>query len=633
MLSKLLQTNDDEDSDDDDQYTDKLTHTNISISSGQDSQVNQTQVDSDSNEQNVLNETFNRSSNDSDSDSEQTNFNETIYSNNLVNSTTKDLEELIDPLPLQGYSSAILAIFLAVTAPLSNRIAADYVHKIGSEDGNPVPFLLLTYAVCAAFWVTLYSTYALFYDPNYPLPHISMDMWLKGTFVGMVFFFLPIWIRLQGSANCRRNMRSQKQALASFNFSSVSVWKVTTSIPTAPSLYFMVVLITYTTRLFGFSSYTAAEEFSFFSIAVALLFLTVAREEAVYGKGKSSNQSFLLPGGQSIALPVALTKRWTLLLRKGVRKTRELWLTMNRVLSDIEDNRASWQVLNFLMLQSGMAFAEVIYATATRSSGVFSMSTDNILCSIALAFGLSAIRISTRLPSTMFSYGYFRVESICGFANGVMLIYIAVLIVVESFERSSSQGYGGIARAFSVCLFGILGNLLGLYFFPPETRRENHNVQSIYLHIVTNTLAFLSMAVSTATRALVPDWHSLDIGVACVVGCGIMTFSLPLIIRSGQLLLLMVSKEKQGRLQSVEEQLKSIPGVTRMASLRMWNLTPASVMVSVKLEVENGIDALHRDVLAGARSIFSMIGIAPANCIIQISCADTAALSEKPVEN
>lgn len=285
-------------------------------------------------------------------------------------------------------------------------------------------------------------------------------------------------------------------------------------------------------------------------------------------------------------------------------------------------NRASWQVLNFLVLQSGMAVVELIYASATHARGLFSISADNLFCSIALAIGLLAIRVSVRKSSSSFTYGYSRIESVCGFANGIMLIYVAVLIVLEAFERVAIGSSGAVGRAFSVCLFGIVGNGLGLYFFPPETRRENHNVQGIYLHIVANTLAFASVAVSTATTAVVPEWRTVDIGMAIVVAFGVVGFSIPLIVRSGRLLLLMVPREKVAAMECVEDRLLCIGGVCVVSGLRIWNLTPNCVIASVRLEVERDSDSLHGEVLAASREVFALMGIAASQCTIQISHGD-----------
>lgn len=552
---------------------------------------------------------------------------------NHLNGSFGDVEENSDPLPLT-YSTAIVAIFLAVSSPFANRIAIDFSFKLGADEGNPLPFLLLVYAACTVFSLFFFTSYGVFISLPQMLffPKIPFDMWWYGAFVGLLFFVLPTGIRFQSSSSCRRNLRAQRQAVPSLLPSNMSTFKFASSIPSALLLYPVTILTLLGTRVSGLSSFTRAEELSFFSISSGLLFTIVARAESVHTRGRSQNNSLLLPGGQQIEIPIALTRRWTLFLRQTGRRIREALLTISQVVADIEENRMSWQVLNFLMLQSGMAVAEVIYASVTRASGLFSISTDNIFCSIALGSGLFAIRMSTRKPSTMFSYGYFRVESICGFANGVLLIYVATLIVLESFERSGSQGYGGIGRAFSVCLFGIVGNVLGLYFFPPETRGENHNVQGIYLHIVTNTLAFSSMAVSTVTRALVPDWHLLDIGMACIVACGVVGFAVPLIIKSGRLLMLMVSTDKRGKLKSVEERLKGISGVRRMHGLRVWNLTPNRLIASVKLEVENDSENLHSEVLSNARSAFTIMGIVASECTIQISTQDFHIHFDKPTD-
>lgn len=565
---------------------------------------------------------------DSDISNEHTNNSQSghpsVYHKDSRNDTLADklsiTENDSEPLPL---STAALAIFLAVTAPLANRIASDFSQKISVDDGNPAPFLLLVFGSCTVFSLALFVFHGLFtvYPQELSLREISFDVWWKGSLIGFLFFFMPIALRHN---TFRKSFSGLRVVFPTFPSTVLVVLNLTTATPSTLFLYTVALFVMFAMDRIGYSSTSSDEELSFFSISSAFLLAIVAREETAYSQGRPWRDQ-TRRSSQTSEFPMLFSKKMALYFRQNGKRFREFVTNTRKTVTDFgsqaRTNRASRQVLSFFMLQSGMAVSELVYATVTHTSGLFSISTDNLFCSLALATGLMAIRISARKASTVYSYGYSRAESIGGFANGVMLIYVAALIVLEAQERSAMHGSTAIGRAFSVCILGISGNALGLYFFPPETRRENHNVQGIYLHIVANTLAFTSMAVSTLTKAMAPpEWYVVDVGVVCAVACVVIGFAVPLMVRSARLLLLMVSKEKKKRLARVEERLAGIPGVCQVNGLRLWSLTPNSLVGSVKLEVDGeSQNSVHSEILSNARSVFAMMGVPSSQCTVQIS--------------
>lgn len=383
----------------------------------------------------------------------------------------------------------------------------------------------------------------------------------------------------------------------------------------------IVLLRILSTTVFGFQ-----EPLSFSSVLAAFMLCCIS----VLDSGQSRSDNRQEPSFRERSRSFNSGDISSVVGRGTARQLRYIWKilsssalvsvhSMRDIIRHARLNKASWQVLNFLVLQSGMATVKLIYATMTHASGLISISADNFFCCISLAIGLQAIRVTSRKPTYAYTYGFSRFESVCGFANGVMLIYVAVLIVLEAFERLKDTNNVAAGHTFTVCLFGMTGNILGLYFFPPESRRENHNVQGIYLHIWANTLAFASMAVSTAIAAAVPAWEMIDMVSATLVGIGIVVLAIPLLLRSGRLLLLLVPREKQKSLRILRDRLDNIDGVIKISGLRVWNLSPNSLVASVRIKAANYYDGPDIDILYKARSVFASIGVPASQCTIQIS--------------
>lgn len=534
----------------------------------------------------------------------------------------------IDSFPSVPFRRAVLSVFLAATSPLARRLGSEIFDRFMFDLGEPTSFLALAFSF-ASLALALFSLPFLATNTISNTLFDASDVFAKGSFVGFTFFVIPLISQIRSAGAWQRGFQPRLPKAGIFPFiTDVSLLDVMTSSPSTPWLYAMAFVTAQTAYALGWTTVRRAESFSFFSGSAAVLLIVAAFTERVLDFKGSRHESGSRHGSSldRQSSHSRFNRRFVLSSRRVIRSIGEASVATVAAISDLSaharTNRASWQVLNFLVLQSGMAVAELIYASATHASGLFSISADNFFCSVALALGLLTIRVSTRKPTLRFSYGFFRAESVCGFANGVMLIYVALLIFLEAFERVSIKDeQSAVGRAVSVCLFGIVGNALGLYFFPPETRRENHNVQGIYLHILANTLAFSSVAVSAAASAIVPSqWWVVDICTATIAACIVVASALPLIVRSGRLLLLRVSPEKVGIVQSLQQRLRNIDGVCAMHGLRVWNLTPSCLMASVKLEVQEEADELHTDVLSHARASFAMAGIAASQCTIQISC-------------
>lgn len=530
-------------------------------------------------------------------------------------------------------SSASLAVLLIITASFSSRFALEVTDRVlvDSDEWYMFPALSFLLAFCFLFpiSVTVYGAPAARHGYQFPLP-FSPSL-PKTINLGMCVLVFPVLLHAyrRGIVRLSSSHRPAKpNAVIKFSAVASSLIETQSSLShispfrsvvrhaiSALFVPFLPVLI----NVDGFTLYS-------FLAACILIFAALLDVPWRFVHGPSRRRGYSFSSGDLSTFlvssaPSKIRSSWRLILQN-----MSLWFHgVKDFAKQAHSNRTSWQVLNFLILQTGMALAELVYATMTESTGLFSISADNFFCSIALAIGLFAIRASARMPSPAVSYGYSRVESVCGFANGVMLIYVAVLIVLESLERMSDGEGIAVGRAFSVCLLGITGNVLGLYFFPPETRRENHNVQGIYLHIWANTLAFAGMAVSTAITTAVPEWSSADVAMSLVASTGVVFLAIPLLFRAGRLLLLKVSVEKESALRSTRERLIQIAGVVHVSSLRVWNLTPNSLVACVRLDVSTRYDGGDAEILSRARAVFALMGIPTSQCTIQLSRVDAAA--------
>ena len=68
---------------------------------------------------------------------------------------------------------------------------------------------------------------------------------------------------------------------------------------------------------------------------------------------------------------------------------------------------------------------QTFYGLATGSLGLLSDSIHMFFDCIALVVGLCAAVMSKWPPSTRFPYGYGKMDTLAGFANGIFLMYVS----------------------------------------------------------------------------------------------------------------------------------------------------------------------------------------------------------------
>ncbi len=300
----------------------------------------------------------------------------------------------------------------------------------------------------------------------------------------------------------------------------------------------------------------------------------------------------------------ALMKRIFGYVRSGVVNTIH---GVRLFISQSQSNKASWQVLNFFLFQAGMVLLESLYALTTRTTGLILVSADNIFCCVGLALGMYTIRrTSRRIAGDKVR----RLESVAGFANGVLLVYVAVLVVLEALERQLDQGKVEYAHTFTVCVVGSLGNIAGLVFFPPESRRENHNVQGIYLHIWGNTLAFVGVAVCTVLGERSPESLWIGVAGALVVAAVIVVTAVPLLVASAKVL----TEQNTRILHDVTSALKNVPGIRDVEPVRVWTIAGEETVAAVRIFATGATEPHIRTV----REQIAMAGYKRAKVIVEV---------------
>jgi len=194
----------------------------------------------------------------------------------------------------------------------------------------------------------------------------------------------------------------------------------------------------------------------------------------------------------------------------------------------------------------------------------------------ALGLSVFALWIARRPPTAGRSYGFLRMEILAAFLNGLTLVAISILIVVQAGRRflSPEPVEGGLMLV--VAAAGLAVNIIAALLLHGSSG-ESLNVRGAYLHVMGDLLGSIA-AIVAAVIILATGWTPADPIISCVVAALILVSSWRLVRESIDVLL--EATPRGIDLDAVNRAICRIPGVEAVHDLHVWTLTSGFLAMS-----------------------------------------------------
>ncbi|KAM7200810.1 Cation efflux family domain containing protein [Rhypophila sp. PSN 637] len=300
------------------------------------------------------------------------------------------------------------------------------------------------------------------------------------------------------------------------------------------------------------------------------------------------------------------------------------WPLIHAIVTEKDSRR----IFYFMALNLSFMVVQAFYGYVTDSLGLLSDSIHMFFDCVALAVGLIAAVASKWPPSERFPYGFGKIETLSGFANGVFLILISVEIMFEALERiADGRETKRLGELFAVSTAGLLVNLVGMAAFGHHHHghdhghghshgggcnghadskshdhdhahhhdhhghdekhehshkadahahghshshsHDNENMYGIYLHVLADTLGSAAVIVSTVLTHFWP-WAGWDPLASFLIAVLILLSSLPLVKSSAKRLLLTIPAETEYTLRDTMSGITGLRGVAGYSVPKFW---------------------------------------------------------------
>ena len=243
-------------------------------------------------------------------------------------------------------------------------------------------------------------------------------------------------------------------------------------------------------------------------------------------------------------------------------------------------------VLFALALILAFMLLEVVLGVIAGSLALLSDAGHMLTDALALAMSLVVMRLAVRQPRGALTYGLRRTEILSGLANGIALLVIAAVVVVEAVQRLVSPPVVEARLVLPVALAGMGVTLLATWQLA-RARRQSLNIRGSLQHLLTDLYGFGGTALA-AIVILLTGFMRADALASLLVAAIMVRTGWNLVREAGGVLLEAAPHDLDA--DRVAAVLRSHPRVVNVHDFHLWEITSGMPALSAHVLVAPGED-------------------------------------------
>jgi cobalt-zinc-cadmium efflux system protein len=235
-----------------------------------------------------------------------------------------------------------------------------------------------------------------------------------------------------------------------------------------------------------------------------------------------------------------------------------------------------------LALTAGYGVVEALGGWFAGSLALLSDAGHMATDAAALGLALFAQWVARRPPSPRASYGYARAEVLAAFVNALALLLLVGFIVVEAFRRIATPAPVAGAAVLVIAAIGLFVNLLTAWVL---SRAASIGARSALLHVLSDALGSIAAIVAGAV-IVVTGWTPIDPLLSLLTAVLILRATWRLLAQTTGVLMEGVPAHLDYR--EIGKALTTIPGVSGVHDLHVWQMSPRHAALSAHVTIESG---------------------------------------------
>ncbi len=240
-------------------------------------------------------------------------------------------------------------------------------------------------------------------------------------------------------------------------------------------------------------------------------------------------------------------------------------------------------------------FAEAIGGWLTNSLALIADAGHMLTDVAALTLTLCAIWFGSRTATSRKTYGYYRLEILAAFVNGIALVLLSVWIAIEAFSRwQSPPDIAGTQMAL-IAAGGLVVNVTAAFLLH-SGHKHDLNMRGAWLHVMGDLLGSV-MAIAAGLLIVGFGWLWADALGSVMISVIIIVGAWRLITESVNVLL--EGTPSHISLSAVESSILDTKGVGGVHDLHVWTISSGIEALSAHISHDETVS--HSDLLATVR--------------------------------
>lgn len=227
-------------------------------------------------------------------------------------------------------------------------------------------------------------------------------------------------------------------------------------------------------------------------------------------------------------------------------------------------------LISFIII-TGYMIVEAVGGFLTNSLALLSDAGHMLSDSISLGIALLAFTLGEKAANYSKTYGYKRFEILAAVLNGATLVFIAIYIFYEAFQRFQNPPEVASTGMLIIASIGLLVNIFVAWIMMRGGDvKENLNLRGAYLHVISDMLGSIG-AIIAALLMMFFGWGWAD-PLASVIVAALVLRSGYYVMKSG-LHVLMEGAPQNVDMDAVIQTIQNTKGIQSVHDLHVWSIT------------------------------------------------------------
>jgi cobalt-zinc-cadmium efflux system protein len=236
-----------------------------------------------------------------------------------------------------------------------------------------------------------------------------------------------------------------------------------------------------------------------------------------------------------------------------------------------------------------MMIAEVIGGLLSNSLALLSDAGHMLTDNLALLLSFFAMTFASRPATTRKTFGFYRLEILAAFVNGVVLVLISLYIIYQAYLRiiHPQRVEGNLMLVIAV--IGLIANVIGASVLMKHSH-ASLNIRGAYLHIIGDVIIYTG-------------WYLIDPILSMMISLVIMYGAWSLVKESVNILL--ESVPAHINIDDVAAELAQIEGVREAYHIHLWTITSGVYAMSAHVLIDDQLVSRSKDVREEIQEVLS----------------------------